>query len=75
MRFTTGSKTIEQKFFTVKREKDGDLEKILNVESKIIAKTRKGTLVFMYNNVPAECVKIGENVYTREGKYLGYRRC
>ncbi len=75
MRFTTGTKQIDADFFTVKRQKDENLEMNYDVEiGEILTKDRvSGKLVYLYHNVPAEEIKIGENVYKRNGEFLGYR--
>ena len=75
MKFTTGTKEIDQTTFTLKRVKEYNLEGRLNIEiGKTIAFDKaSGKPVRLYHNVPAEFVKIGENIYTRDGKYLGYR--
>lgn len=68
MKFTTGTKQINDNSFTVKRQKDENLEMNYNVKigEKINGKT-------LYHNVPGKDVKIGENVYTPKGNFLGYR--
>lgn len=68
MKFTTGTKQINDSSFTVKRSKDESLEMNYNVE---IGETVNGET--LYHNVPGKEVKIGESVYTQEGNFLGYR--
>ncbi len=76
MVFTTGLKQINDSEFTVKRHKDVELEKNLMVEIGRVIPSRKATKVnmYLYYNVPASEVKIGETVYTKDGDYYGYRR-
>ena len=68
MKFTTGTKQINDNSFTVKRSKDEDLEMNYNVEigNTVDCET-------LYHNVSGKDVRVGETVYTREGNYLGYR--
>ena len=75
MKFTTGTKEINETTFTLKRVKDQDLEMNYNIEiGKTIAFDKAtGKPVKLYHNVPGGLVKIGENIYNRDGEYYGYR--
>ena len=75
MRFSTGTKQINSDFFTVKRVKNVDFESNYNIERGFqIGFDKVNNLpIFFYHNVPANVVKIAENVYHKNGKYYGYR--
>ena len=75
MKFTTGTKEIKDKLFFLKRTEDHELEKNYNVGigKQVAFDKKQNKPVFLYHNVPAIEVKIGENVYTKEGEFYGYR--
>ena len=75
MKFTDGTKAISQSTFTVKRVEDSELESDYNVEvgKQIGFDKAENKPVYLYHNVSAAEVKIGENVYNEKGNYIGYR--
>lgn len=75
MKFTTGKKELYQTSFTVKRVKDIDLHFNYDIEigKQVAFNKAQNEGVYLYHNVPAKKVKVGENVYTQSGDFLGYR--
>lgn len=75
MKFTTGTKQINKKTYTLKRVKDEYLELNFNIVigRRLTSNKETGLPVFLYHNVPPSEVRIGENVYTKKGEYYGYR--
>ena len=68
MKFTTGQKEIEDRTFAILREQNSELLNNLNIEEGKYFGDKQ-----LYNNVPADNIKIGEKVYKKNGAYYGYR--
>jgi hypothetical protein len=75
MKFTTGYKEIKGNRFTVRRLEGDTIDHDLNVKQGLPAGWSKKNQkpFYYYHNVEANDIRIGETIYHKNGKYLGYR--
>lgn len=75
MKFTTGKQELTDTLFTIKRTREFEFESDYNIDlgKQVSFDKNEHKGVYLYHNVPRTSIKIGENVYTESGEYLGYR--